>query len=57
MNQQVDERWGQLQSHIEGFFRQFLTEGAGTVEYKPQFAASCGEMPVDQNDDCPRMSL
>jgi len=38
MNQQIsDQGWYQLQAHIEGFFKQTLTNDIQNIEYKPQF--------------------
>jgi hypothetical protein len=36
MNQQIsDQKWQQLQDHIEGFFSQTLTNDVQRIEYKP----------------------
>lgn len=38
MNQQKsDKGWHQLQAHIEGFFKQTLTNDMQKIEYKPRF--------------------
>lgn len=53
MNQKApDQGWQQLQSHIEGFFRQALTTDTQRIEYKPRFVVRLLEMPSErqQND-------
>jgi len=46
MNQQTsDQRWQQLQAHIEGFFGQALRNDVQRIEYKPLFIAQSLEMP------------
>ena len=38
MNQQKSNQgWHQLQAHIEGFFKQTLTNDMQKIEYKPRF--------------------
>lgn len=46
MNQKAsDQGWQQLQSNIEGFFRQAIRSDAQRIEYKPRFIDQLLEMP------------
>ncbi|MCK9365105.1 MAG: hypothetical protein M0P74_16070 [Syntrophales bacterium] len=49
MNQQKsDQKWQQLQSHIEGFFGQALRNGIQRIEYRPQYTALLA-MPFERD--------
>lgn len=37
--QNLDQGWQQIQSHIEGFFSQSLKNDMQKIEYKPRFFA------------------
>ncbi|OGP66629.1 MAG: hypothetical protein A2031_09650 [Deltaproteobacteria bacterium RBG_19FT_COMBO_43_11] len=58
MNQQTsDQKWQQLQAHIEGFFSQALANDAHRIEYKPRFIAQLMEMSSESyENELPDMS-
>ena len=51
--QNQDQGWQQLQSHIEGFFSQTLTNNMQRIEYKPRFIALL-EMTSDHHQKEPQ---
>ena len=46
-----DQRWQQLQAHIEGFFSQTLRNDVQKIEYKPRFIAQLLEMPSERHQN------
>ena len=52
-----DQKWQQLQAHIEGFFSQALANDVDRIEYKPRFIARLMVIPSESHqDELPDMS-
>ena len=49
--QESDQIWQHLQTHIKGFFSQIPTDDVQKIEYKPQFITRLLEMTHDRNQD------
>ncbi|MHB8139572.1 MAG: hypothetical protein ACYDGO_14465 [Smithellaceae bacterium] len=54
MNQQKpDQGWHQLQAHIEGFFKQTLTNDMQKIEYKPRYITLLELLSENQTERTP----
>jgi len=53
----LDQGWQQIQSHIEGFFKQMLANDVPQVEYKPRFIALLTMSSEHHQNDLPETGM